>query len=182
MRVVWGAVSEALSLPSPERKLKVSILLQMQNARRLPSGQVKSGRSLIGAVGIAIVFLQIEKWHASILDLLQAGLSPVRLASGRRPADCLDDVLISGASAEIGRQELDQVFLGHIRVVFEGADDQHQKARSAKSALQRVIVDKGLLQGMQLVAVGKRFDGSYFAALRLMGEHQAGADRLVRRR
>jgi hypothetical protein len=48
LRVVCGAVSEALSLPSPERKLKTSILLQMQTARRFPSGQVKSGRSGIG--------------------------------------------------------------------------------------------------------------------------------------
>ncbi len=56
---------------------------------------------------------------------------------------------------------------------------QHQEARRAEAALQAVVVDEGLLQRMQLLAVGEPFDGADLPAVGLDREHQAGADRLA---
>jgi hypothetical protein len=46
LRVVCGAVTDALSLPNPLKKLNTSMLLLTQTASRFPPGQEKSGRSI----------------------------------------------------------------------------------------------------------------------------------------
>ena len=45
--------------------------------------------------------------------------------------------------------------------------------------MQPVVLPKGLLEGMELVAVGQTFHGSKLHALTLNREHQAGSDRLA---
>src|SRR5450631_2331675 len=97
---------------------------------------------------------------------------------GRR-AHGLDDVLIAGAAAEVGRQHVKQIVIGNIRLALKHAHRQHQKARRAEAALQTVIVHEGLLHRMQRVAIGETFHGADFFARRLHREHQAGAHRLA---
>src|ERR1700728_527081 len=91
----------------------------------------------------------------------------------------LDDILITGAAAEIRCKHVDQALVADMRIFLQHVRCRHQKTRRAIAALQAVIVDEGLLQHRQLVAVGKALDGADFLALRLNGEHQAGAHRLV---
>ena len=71
-----------------------------------------------------------------------------RISRGRR-AHRLDDVLIAGAAAQIGRQHVEQVLVADVRLALQHAGRQHQEARRAEAALQAVMVHEGLLQRMQ---------------------------------
>src|SRR5262249_55618601 len=90
----------------------------------------------------------------------------------------LDDVLITGAAAEIpGDAETDLV-LARIWVLLEQAIGTHDHARRAVAALQPVHFAEAFLQRVQrAVGRGHAFDGEEIAALRLHGEHGAGFDR-----
>ena len=87
----------------------------------------------------------------------------------------LDDVLVAGAAAEVGREHVEQLLVADVRLALEHVDREHQEARRAEAALQAVMIDEGLLQRMQRVAVGEPLDGADLPALRLHREHQAGA-------
>jgi hypothetical protein len=52
---------------------------------------------------------------------------------------------------------------------------RHQDARGAEAALQPMMVLKRLLQRVQPVAIGERFDRGDLLAVALHREHQAGA-------
>ena len=56
---------------------------------------------------------------------------------------------------------------------------EHEEARGAEAALQRVVIAEGLLQIRQLLAVGEPFHGAYLGAVGLNAEDQAGAHRSV---
>src|SRR5438132_695561 len=63
-------------------------------------------------------------------------------------------------------------------MLIKQAHHRHYKSRSAEPALQAVGLVEGLLNGMERGAVrGQALDGRDLVALRLDGEHQAGADR-----
>jgi len=47
----------------------------------------------------------------------------------------LDDVLVAGAAAQVRRQELNKRLVIELLTAFQRADDQHQKARCAETAL-----------------------------------------------
>ncbi len=91
----------------------------------------------------------------------------------------LDDVLVAGAAAEVGRQHVEQLVVADVRIVLQRVRRQHQEARRAEAALQAVVIDEGLLQRMQRLAIGEPFDGADLPAVGLDREHQAGADRLA---
>ena len=93
----------------------------------------------------------------------------------RRRADGLDNVLVAGAAAQVGREHVKQVVVADIGLALEHADSEHQEAGRAEAALQAVVVHKGLLHRMQLIAIGQAFDGPDLFTVRLHGEHQAGA-------
>src|SRR5262245_29002666 len=97
----------------------------------------------------------------------------------RRSTNGLDDVLITGAAAEIGRQNIKQVAVADIGFALEHAHCQHQKARRAEATLQAMVIHECLLHGMQLCAVRQSFDGADLLAIGLYGEHQTGAHRLT---
>ena len=97
----------------------------------------------------------------------------------RRRAHRLDDVLVAGAAAQIGREHVEQILVADVGLALEHADRQHQEARRAEAALQAVVIHEGLLHRMQLVAVGEALDGADLLAVGLHGEHQAGAHRLA---
>ena len=89
----------------------------------------------------------------------------------------VEDVEIAGAAAEIGRQRLAQPRLVDIGLALQHAQGQHQESRGAEAALQRVTVDEGPLQRVQLIAVGEPLHRPYLATLRLAREHQAAPHR-----
>lgn len=60
-----------------------------------------------------------------------------------------------------------------IRILFERPDDQHEKSGRAESALQSMIFDECRLEVMQVVPIGKSFDGPDRRAISLMHEHEA---------
>ena len=98
---------------------------------------------------------------------------------GDHAAHGLDDVLIAGAAAEIGREKIEDVVIREVRIRFQRVHRQHQKTRRAESTLKRVVLDECALHGMQLVPLGKAFDRADALALGLDREHQAGSDRLI---
>src|SRR3974390_2822089 len=65
----------------------------------------------------------------------------------------LDDVLVAGAAAEVGREHVQQIVVGHVGLALQHTDGEHQKTRRAEAALQSVIVHEGLLHRMQRIAV-----------------------------
>src|SRR5512132_2196476 len=76
-------------------------------------------------------------------ELAVAG-APDLVAGGSHRAD---DVPIAGASTEIPFQPLPDVVLA-FAVAFPQFDDAHHHARRAETALQRVVLMKGLLNGV----------------------------------
>src|SRR5262249_45916365 len=66
-----------------------------------------------------------------------------------------------------------------VGLALEHPGCKHQEARGAEAALQAVVLDERLLQGMQLVAVGEAFHRTDRPPLRLHGEHQARAHGLA---
>src|ERR1700751_2717487 len=102
---------------------------------------------------------------------------PTHLGDGA--AHCFDDVLITSATAKIGREEIEYVVVGEVGIGFQRVHRQHQETRRAEPALKRMVLDECALHRMQIVAVGKTFDGADALALGLDREHQAGSDRVV---
>src|SRR5215467_9484326 len=98
---------------------------------------------------------------------------------GDRAAHGLDDVLIAGAAAQIGRQKIENIVVREVGVGLQRIHGQHQETRGAEPALKRVVLDECTLHGMQLIAIGEAFDRANALALGLDREHQAGSDRLV---
>src|SRR5262249_19805626 len=93
---------------------------------------------------------------------------------GDRAAHGLDDVLVAGAAAEIGREKIENVIIREVGIRLQRIHRQHQKTRRTEPALKRVMLDECALYRMQLVAVGEAFDRADALALRLDREHQAG--------
>src|SRR5215510_9350379 len=104
---------------------------------------------------------------------------PRRLHLVARGAHRLDDVLITGAAAEIGREHVEQLLVIDVRILLQRIGGQHQEARRAEAALQRVMRDEGALQWMQIVRRAESLDGTDVLILRLHREHQTRAHRFA---
>src|SRR5688500_8623186 len=72
----------------------------------------------------------------------------------------LDDILIAGAAAEVGREYIQQLVVADVRIPLQRIRRQHQEARRAEAALQSVVIDEGLLQRVQRVTVRQALDGA----------------------
>jgi len=93
--------------------------------------------------------------------------------------DGLDDVLIAGAAAQVGRKHVQELLVADIRPLLQDIGGEHQESGRAEAALQPMMVHERLLQRVQIVAVRQTLDRADFPTVRLHGEHQAGAHRLV---
>jgi len=60
------------------------------------------------------------------------------------------------------------------RIFPQDISTSHQHARSAKTALERVMVTKSLLKRSELLRTAKAFHRLYVASIRLHREHEAG--------
>src|SRR5947209_956467 len=96
--------------------------------------------------------------------------------SRRRGLHRVDDVLVSGAAAEVPLQAVADLVVGGIGMIGQELSGGHDHARRAESALQPVLIPEGLLDGVELAGGGHAFDGQQFAAVGLHGEHGARFD------
>src|SRR6266536_853745 len=98
---------------------------------------------------------------------------------GCRRAHRLDDILVPGAATQVRGQDFDQVRIADFGLALEHASGEHQKSRSAKPALQAVVLHERPLQRMQRIALGESLDRADLLAVGLNGEHQARSHRLA---
>src|SRR5580704_2092695 len=89
----------------------------------------------------------------------------------------LDDVLIAGAAAKIGREHVDEVVVVDVRLAFQHSGDQHEEAGRAEAALQPMVLHEGALKDGELLARGQALDRADRLSGGLHREHQAGAHR-----
>ncbi len=112
-----------------------------------------------------------------VLRLFDGGHGLFRLLEFARGAlDGTDDLVISGTAAEVaGEPEADSVFVG-IGLAVEQSLGGHDEAWRADAALERGFFEEGLLEGVELVAMGEPFDGGYFTAGGFHRQHAARID------
>ena len=94
-------------------------------------------------------------------------------------ANCLDDVLVAGAAAEVALEAVPDLVLARIGVLGEEADGGHHHPRRAVAALEPVLLVERLLERMQRAVVGEPFDRRQLRPVRLDAEQRARLDRLA---
>src|SRR5260370_38712476 len=67
---------------------------------------------------------------------------------GDHAAHGLDDVLIAGAAAEIGREKIEDVVIREVRIRFQRVHRQHQKTRRAESTRKDIVLNEWALHGI----------------------------------
>src|SRR5206468_1371622 len=97
---------------------------------------------------------------------------------GRHP-DRLDDLVVTGAPAEIPEHPLPDLRLARVRIRVEERLGRHDLARGADAALKSAGVDERLLDGMESLVLGEALDGRDRAAVREDRQRDAGADHLA---
>ena len=100
------------------------------------------------------------------------GLSLLHLH--RRILDRSDDLVVTGAAAEVVGEPESNLVLGGVGVLLQerlGGDDE---ARGADAALERGVLQECLLHGMESASLGDALNGSYLLALGLDTKDQAG--------
>src|SRR3954454_18551418 len=90
---------------------------------------------------------------------------------------CLEDVVVSSAAAEVATYgSLDIVRRG-VGVVFHEGGAAHDHAWGAEAALHGVVVDEGLLDGVEHAVLREAFDGGdLFAPDVVSNRHATGGD------
>src|SRR5262245_57551701 len=87
-----------------------------------------------------------------------------------------DDLVVTGAPAEVAGEPVARLGFGRIRIALEQRLGGDQQAGRAEAALQRRMLEEFSLQRMQIVPARHAFDRLDRAAFGLHGEHQARAD------
>ncbi len=87
-----------------------------------------------------------------------------------------DDVLITGAAAEVALQANPDTGRIQVVVLVDQRHGSHDHSRSAVAALQGMALVEGLLHGMQAIGGGQPLDRRHLAPVRLHGQHQARLD------
>ena len=97
----------------------------------------------------------------------------------RRELDRIDDLVVTGAAADITRDR----FLDFLRCRRLGPIEQrfhrHYESRRAVAALHRARVDERLLHRVQFIAVGESFDRRDFRTIGIRGHGHARVDRFA---
>src|SRR5690606_24852180 len=100
-----------------------------------------------------------------------------RYGSGK---DCLDDVMVAGAPADIAFQfSAHGLLVQTFGMTVDHVDCGHDHAGRAKPALKPVMLFEGSLHRMQLVAECEPLDRQHFTAGSLSRQHRAGLYRLA---
>src|SRR5690606_20256649 len=88
-----------------------------------------------------------------------------------------DNVMISGAAADIALEPFADLLLAGVRLALGQIDRAHDHAGRAEAALQPVVLAERLLHGMQLAVAGQALNGRDFGAAGLHREQGAALDR-----
>ena len=88
-------------------------------------------------------------------------------------------MFVAGAAAEVARDGGADLQLCRVGIAVQQGLGAQDKARRAEAALQRVVIDDGLLQRVQDAALGQPLDRRHPFARDGQGQHQAGIDRLA---
>src|ERR1700733_376292 len=94
----------------------------------------------------------------------------------RQRSNRVYDVLVAGAAAQITVETCPDLFVAGAGIALDDLFGGHDHAGRTKPALQAVLVPKGFLHGIQLVAGRDSFDGQHLRAVRLHCEHGAALD------
>src|SRR5262245_47929606 len=100
-----------------------------------------------------------------------------RLHLPGRPLDGLDDVLVTGAAAEVPRDRPADLFLCRVGVVLQERGDRQHHPRSAEPALQPVLLLEPFLDRMELARPAQPFHRGDLVAIGLHAEEGAGLHR-----
>src|SRR5690242_18724609 len=98
------------------------------------------------------------------------GLCSNRLGRGSHG---VDDVLISGAAAQVAFQPVPDFLFTGIRIAFQDLLGGHDHAGRAKTALQAMLVPESFLHLVELAVGGQALDGEDLRAVGLDGENRA---------
>ena len=79
----------------------------------------------------------------------------------------LDHPLVTAATAQIARETLTDLFVVRLWILVQQRLGGHQHAWNAEPALDRTVVEEGLLQDAQLTSPCKPFDRGNFGAVGL---------------
>jgi hypothetical protein len=99
------------------------------------------------------------------------------LRSPRCSHDCLDDVPVPGAAAEVACDFYPNILFCRVGLLAEKGVRRQQQARCAEPALKRMGIRERLLKSAELVTVGEAFDRRNRAPINLRGEGETGAYR-----
>jgi hypothetical protein len=105
-------------------------------------------------------------------------LSFLHLRFLRRVLDCVDDVRVTSATAEIAVERVPNLVTRRRPVPLEKLNDGHNHARCAIATLKAVALPEAFLNAMQFPILREAFDGRDLCAISLDGEHRTGFDRL----
>src|SRR5215472_10536181 len=89
---------------------------------------------------------------------------------------CVDDVLISGAAADIAFQAMPNLIFSRGWIALQNLLRSHDHSRRAESALQPVLVPERFLHAVQLPVACESFHRDDVRAVRLRREHRAALD------
>ncbi len=89
---------------------------------------------------------------------------------------CPNNVLVSGAAAQVSFEAVTDVVFFDIRVRLDQLDGGHDHPRRAEPALEAMLLGESLLHDMQF-SVGQALDGIDRRTVGLDGQYRAGFDR-----
>src|SRR6185295_10391727 len=89
------------------------------------------------------------------------------LAPVCRVEDRLQDALVARAAADVAAHVVLDLVGGGRRVLGQERDGGHDHPRRAEATLERAVLDEGLLDRMQRIALGQALDGLHRRAARL---------------
>jgi hypothetical protein len=100
-------------------------------------------------------------------------------ATGHRAFDGFEDLLITGAPAQIPRERLLDLIAGRAWMLVEERLRRHKKAGRAVTTLRRTEIGKRLLQWVQASVGRQPFDRRHFTPAAVDAEHKTRQDRLA---
>jgi hypothetical protein len=96
---------------------------------------------------------------------------------GRSGFDCVHNVLIAGAAAEIPLKAVPDFFFRRMRVSFQNLFRRDNHARSAEAALKPMFIPESFLDGVQIPVTRQALNREHVFPVCLNGKHCARLDR-----
>ena len=144
-------------------------------------GRTRSSAKRVSPTTLAQASILGSGWPMTEKRLLMArspGPPPRRprgaLHAQRGQLDGIEDLGVAGAAAEVAGEGLAHLVAGGRRIVGQQGLGGEEDARRAVAALGRAQLREGLLQRVQLAAIGHPLHRLDLAALALDGQGQAG--------